>query len=324
MGNFDDSQIRWTLRLVRCLQLLLGALIIFCIYRYQSSLNPYFSGTLLFTSILSLIVIFALASVEKGLQFKKHYSWTGARIISVLGLVTPALPLAILSARETFSAKNTQSFLSSKTIYSDQKLGLATRLSVAALCILCVTGGTMYGLFQKNSAFLDVAFQEVSYKLPPNSSAKDLYAIAGECNSYGKSKCAIAAFLQILKQNPGDTKALANLAMAQSHYGQHKLAVSNFERALDKGYRTYDVYYFYGKSLQKTRYSQMAIDAYQAAIRLNPDLVDAAANIALIMIDQGQFEQALKHIQNYLDTNPAAFERFRAVQENLKQKIQDV
>ena len=278
---------------------------------------------MMYLTILSAVTIFALAVVEKGLRFRKDIAWTGGQAMAILGLITPAFPIAILSLKELFSNERKSTYLESSTIHTNTPLSIIPKISVVLLLALTAMGSGMYFYYQKDSTFLDVAYKDVNYSLAPNLSVKELYEIGGDCNTYGETKCSLISFLQILKMKPGDTKALANLAMAQSHYGQHDLATINFQKVLDKGYETYDVYFLYGKSLLKSRQTTPALNAFHNALKINPQLIEAAAQVSLILVNQGKFEEALGFIQGYLKANPEAQQRLRAVQDKLTNQIGD-
>jgi tetratricopeptide (TPR) repeat protein len=108
------------------------------------------------------------------------------------------------------------------------------------------------------------------YRVPPQLSKKQLIELGTECNTYGNTLCSHDVFAKIVRLDPRDYNALANLAMAQSHLGFHQQAVINFQRAIARGVRTQDVLRFYGKSLKELGHVQEAQKVHQMSLKLNP------------------------------------------------------
>ncbi len=113
--------------------------------------------------------------------------------------------------------------------------------------------------------------EKTLYNVPPQLSQKQLRELGRECNTYGNTHCSHEVFAKIVRLDPRDYTALANLAMAQSHLGYHKFAIENFERALSQGVKAYDVYRFYGLSLLKSNQKEKAIDAFKTSLQLRPN-----------------------------------------------------
>lgn len=109
---------------------------------------------------------------------------------------------------------------------------------------------------------------EELYRVPPQLSRKQLLSLGAECNTYGNTLCSQAVFAKIVKLDPRDFKSLANLAMAQSHLGNHNQAIANAKTALKNGFESYDLYKFYGHSLWALGNKEDAKIAYKESLRL--------------------------------------------------------
>lgn len=109
------------------------------------------------------------------------------------------------------------------------------------------------------------------YRVPPQLSKKQLIELGRECNTYGNTLCSHDVFAKIVSLDSRNYKALANLAMAQSHLGFHKYAIINFKRAIKNGVKAYDVYKSYGNSLKVLKYNSSAIQAYKQSLKINPN-----------------------------------------------------
>ena len=321
-GYFDRDQLVWTIRTIRFLEILGLGLILACCYLMIDSHNPYYTGVLVFSMTATIIAIFLIASVEKGLHLQKHYVWNWARGLSIIALATPALPLAALSLRELFDKSVKEDFMGSRTVYSSSPIPWVSKLAVAVVALLCVVGGSMYFQFSKNSTFFDVAFQKPAFNIAPNQSIGDLYAQGAECNTEGRTQCSIAAFLQILKKRPGDNRALLNLAMAQAHSGEHEFAVYNFKNAFQRGaYRSYDALFHYGRALAGADDPKGAIATFQTVLKMQPELTEAAAKIVLVHIDELEYKKALDFIESFVQKNPKAEKRFATVRKRLRHRL---
>lgn len=126
------------------------------------------------------------------------------------------------------------------------------------------------------------------YRVPPQLSHSQLMELGKECNTYGNTRCSHDVFARIVKTNPRDYKSLANLAMAQSHLGFHTFAIKNFERVLDKGIRSYDVYKFYGHSLTALDEVSKALSAYKSSLSLNPNQASLRSKINLLKMSHSE------------------------------------
>lgn len=137
---------------------------------------------------------------------------------------------------------------------------------------LCMTLGIVsLSYYEMKMPKYEVALiKKELYRVPSHLSRKQLLEMGADCNTYGNTLCSHDVFAKIVKMDSRDYNSLANLAMAQSHLGFHKEALVNFQRALKNGIATYDIYKFYGHSLLALGHRELARNAYQQSLNLNP------------------------------------------------------
>lgn len=151
------------------------------------------------------------------------------------------------------------------------------------ICVVVALSLLFY--YEQQMPRMDVAHINTElYKVPPQLSRTQLRDYGAQCNTYGDTKCSLAVFEKLVKLDPRDLKALANLAMAQTHLGYHKQASFNFNSLIQKGFVTYDIFQFYGDTLQAQGHTEEAIKAYEQALMLNPELNETKSKLEKLRV----------------------------------------
>lgn len=141
-----------------------------------------------------------------------------------------------------------------------------------AMSAVTISGFAMLFYYEMHVPKYHIAItKKTLYHIPPHLDRHELIELGRDCNTYGNTRCSHDVFARVLKKDPRDYKALANLAMAQTHLGYHKMAIQNFKKALDAGVIAYDIYKFYGHSLKATKNYSAAVVAYKRSLELNPN-----------------------------------------------------
>jgi predicted O-linked N-acetylglucosamine transferase (SPINDLY family) len=83
------------------------------------------------------------------------------------------------------------------------------------------------------------------------------------------------AYRQVLQIDPGHPEALASLGMIAFAAGRDEAAIAFCRRALERDPSNADLHYNLGEMCRKRRDFPRAWEAYNAAINLRPDLIDA-------------------------------------------------
>ena len=86
--------------------------------------------------------------------------------------------------------------------------------------------------------------------------------------------CAQKNWTSYLKLRPTDTQAIANLGIVMNMRDDHAGAVVQFEKAIEMGEGTYDLFAYYADSLAKLGRTDDAIDWSYKSLAVWPQLVD--------------------------------------------------
>ena len=117
-------------------------------------------------------------------------------------------------------------------------------------------------------------------------------------------------YLEILKLDPVNTKALSNLASIAMHHGNLDKAIALFKKSLAIQSDQPIPYYNYGMALQKAKQLEQALTAYDVAIRLNPSFVQAYNNRGLTHSELKLHEDALADFNQAIQINPEYAEAY--------------
>jgi len=200
---------------------------------------------------------------------------------------------------------------------------------------LC-TGGRVSGVFCCLLVFFMVGRSSPGQSGPsPQQSAAGLKA-GIQALFAGDFARAESAARQQLAVNASSTDALVLMARAQMAQGKYQLAFGSLRRALKYSPDHIEALYFMGKlasalsQMEYQRLAQLAPDSgrahqlmgdsyqaagelekaqeeYRAALASQPDLRDAALELAEISRTQGRFEEALKLYLQILERTPRHF-----------------
>ena len=111
-------------------------------------------------------------------------------------------------------------------------------------------------------------------------------------------------YLQILEREPTNIKALSNLASIALHNGNLDESIALFKTSLIIDSIQPISQYNYGMALQKAKEFENALSAYNAAIKLNPNFVQAYNNRGLTHSELKRHEDALADFDQAIQINP--------------------
>lgn len=117
-------------------------------------------------------------------------------------------------------------------------------------------------------------------------------AIQGCMRAYDLD-CAEKNWRQVLRLRPNDTRALANLGMLLNRRDKHDAAISLFQRAIELGEGTYDLFAYYADSLGKLGRTDEAIDWSYKSLAAFPRTVDVRGKLAKLLVAQKRYHEAL-------------------------------
>lgn len=281
--------------------------------------NP---AALIFLCVLILFLMYIISNIQMALQNKKKQAWGWATLFALATLPTPLLPFSFLSLRELSNQENKRDYIKScKETPKAERSRMRITLTVAIFASALYGTYLFWAYLDQQPIFYHVAKGKLEFNVAPHLSIKELYALGAECNTYGNTKCSLAVFAKILEKDPGDKMALANLAMAQTHLGDHSSAVTNYRRAIDMGVATYDVYAFYADSLNELGRKKMALLYYRRAFDLNSQLIDVAKKLGYLLFEMERYQEAFEIIDRFIERHPEAVEELEELHEQLRSQI---
>jgi tetratricopeptide (TPR) repeat protein len=147
-------------------------------------------------------------------------------------------------------------------------------------------------------------------KLKPDY-APALYLSGRKAQLEGDFRDAEKAFAKVLKSDPENYKALGQLGMAQYHLGKSVAAERSFREVVSRNPSDYNTWYNLGELLlgranEETsseavrRFRAEALECYLKSIDLNPELAQARYRVGVLMIGNGQYKEAIRHLDGAL------------------------
>jgi tetratricopeptide (TPR) repeat protein len=133
--------------------------------------------------------------------------------------------------------------------------------------------------------------------------AKQTYATV--CTS-GKMPAAvcIAAWEDLLRAQPQNAQAFANLGNAYLDNANASMAEKSYRRAIQLGLDNADTHFGLGVSLDKGKKQEEAIKEYEKAITLNPRMSAAYNNLGAVYEAKGNIDQAKVEYKKALELDP--------------------
>ncbi len=98
----------------------------------------------------------------------------------------------------------------------------------------------------------------------------------------------------IARQRPANARAYKNIAHIFHHAGQRKLAIQNYERAIELDPKSYVTLVEYGNIFYAERDYARALPLFRRAAEAGPDQALPVLNIALVLSKTGEMQEALE------------------------------
>ena len=133
---------------------------------------------------------------------------------------------------------------------------------------------------------------------PPLTSA-EWRARATACERSGDLACAQEALAALVRLRPGDGVAHARLGHVMAHRDDDAHAVAEYQRAIDGGEGTYDLFAWYAESLARVGRTDEAIDWSYRSLSLVPNLVDVRGDLAKLLMARGRGYEALSLLESF-------------------------
>ncbi len=136
-------------------------------------------------------------------------------------------------------------------------------------------------------------------KFGPPLTSDELRARVASCERDGDLACSQDTLTALLKRQPGDGVARAQLGLVMHHRDDDAHAVVEFKRAIDGGEGTYDLFAWYADSLARLGRDVEAIDWYYKSLAIVPKLVDVRGKLAKLLVAQGRPYEALSLLESF-------------------------
>lgn len=115
---------------------------------------------------------------------------------------------------------------------------------------------------------------------------------------------SILANEAILRRNPNDARAYAEIGSTLVLMGRTDEALLRLHRALELDPNYDEAHYFAGLALRMKKAYPQAQQAFETVLRLNPKHARACGNLGLVLVEQGNFPAAGIYFQRALELNP--------------------
>jgi predicted aspartyl protease len=132
-----------------------------------------------------------------------------------------------------------------------------------------------------------------AYAAAPVYTADDYKRAVAPCLRARDYDCAQKNWTSYLKLRPTDTQAMANLGIVMNMRDDHAGAIVQFEKAIDMGEGTYDLFAYYADSLAKLGRTDDAIDWSYRSLAVWPQLVDVRGKLAKLLVAKQRHHEAL-------------------------------
>lgn len=111
----------------------------------------------------------------------------------------------------------------------------------------------------------------------------------------GRSQRAESIYRQILRQEPGNTEALFQIAILAIDAADWPTAIAYFRKLLSERPELAEVHFNLGTILARVGQIDEAMNSFQQAIAMQPEFSDAYNNLGQILLARGDLEAALQH-----------------------------
>jgi len=110
---------------------------------------------------------------------------------------------------------------------------------------------------------------------------------------------------RFLEKNPGDALALYHLGYAYGQTGDHGMEAFYYEKAINLGYKSDQIYFNLGMAYGELEEAGKAISAFHRAIKMNPRSADSYFGLALVYqrIERAH-ESAEEALQKAIEIEP--------------------
>jgi len=132
-----------------------------------------------------------------------------------------------------------------------------------------------------------------------NMTAEDFKSQAIKCMRIGDLQCQEDNWRDFVRLQPDDAAGAGRLGILLNQRGKHAEAIAQFQRALDLGAGTYDLFAYLADSQEKLGHVPEAIEWSYKALSVVPTLVDVRRRLASLLVRSQRPYEALSLLQGY-------------------------
>lgn len=115
---------------------------------------------------------------------------------------------------------------------------------------------------------------------------------------------AIQSYLQIIKSNPKDAAAHANLATAYAGSGKTRNEMDSLQKAVELAPKDPIIRFNLAAAYEKRKMTDEAIKAYQQVLKIHPDDTDALERLAALMLKNKKYDSAVGYYERLAGMTP--------------------
>ncbi len=132
-----------------------------------------------------------------------------------------------------------------------------------------------------------------------------LYMVRGNrAFARGAYGVAVSAYTGAVEADPENVVAREALASALSRMGRRRDSLEQIGWVIDNGHASAGTYYNYGAIHAELGEVDEALSGYETALRMDPDLIDANFNLALLLGELGRLSESEAYFDRVLELDP--------------------
>ena len=140
------------------------------------------------------------------------------------------------------------------------------------------------------------------------------YQVGVQAKRAGRTETAVAAWKQAIAESPKYLQTYLQLADLYFKRGEYESAIRTYlsvialvsESELSQSAGTANIFYNLGNSYLSAQQLESAVSAYQQAVDINPEMVNAWANMGSVLLEMERFDSAIVSCQSALKAHATA------------------
>lgn len=127
-----------------------------------------------------------------------------------------------------------------------------------------------------------------------------------KCLQLNNHKCLKNAYLHLSQLQPDATEWKANAAIRMTELGEHQSAIEIYQDLNSKGIGTFDLLYYYGKSLRALGKLEEASNVFSQSYAIYPRMLDVIEALSETLVELQRPDEALSLLQEFAERSTDA------------------